>query len=82
MPARPAKFGNLEQILHPRVWAALGTLGIKEGGLFEHQVEAITTLLKGDNVTVCTSTASGKSLCYLVPIIQVHTTSLHCASEE
>lgn len=71
MPARPAKYSSLPQPLHPRVWVALGALGIREGGLFAHQVEAISTLLRGENVTVCTSTASGKSLCYLVPIIQV-----------
>ena len=73
MPAVPAQYGTLREPLHPRVWAALGALGIKDGGLFEHQVDAISTLLRGENVTVCTATASGKSLCYLVPIIQVRT---------
>lgn len=32
--------------------------------------QAIDALLQGSNVVVCTSTASGKSVCYTVPILE------------
>ena len=50
---------------------ALRARGIAPGGLFSHQTEAIDALLQRRHVAVCTSTASGKSLCYNVPILQV-----------
>ena len=37
--------------------------------LYRHQVEAIEAIVAGHHVMVATSTASGKSLCYLVPIV-------------
>ena len=38
--------------------------------LYSHQAEAIDAVRDGENVLVVTGTASGKSLCYLVPIIE------------
>jgi ATP-dependent helicase YprA (DUF1998 family) len=71
MAPRVAEYQELRHSLHACVWAALQVLGVRQGRLFSHQVEAISTLLDGRHVSVCTSTASGKSLCYLVPILQV-----------
>lgn len=41
--------------------------GIKR--LFSHQVKAIEAVLRGENVVIATGTASGKSLCYLIPTL-------------
>jgi len=38
--------------------------------LYSHQVEAIQHMLGGKSCVVSTSTASGKSLCYLVPLFE------------
>lgn len=45
----------------------LGRWGIQR--LFSHQVKAIEAILRGENVVIATGTASGKSLCYLIPTI-------------
>lgn len=38
--------------------------------LYRHQAEAVKYLSLGKSVVICTSTASGKSLCYLIPIFR------------
>ncbi|MFP3903839.1 MAG: DEAD/DEAH box helicase, partial [Armatimonadota bacterium] len=38
--------------------------------LYTHQVEGIDAALDGQNTCIVTSTASGKTLCYLVPVAQ------------
>ena len=68
---RAARCGTLKATLAPPVWRALASKGIGPGKLFAHQTEAIDALLRREHVAVCTSTASGKSLCYNVPILQV-----------
>lgn len=80
LPARAARCGVLPFELHPPVRAALGRLGITPPQLFCHQVEAIVALLQQRHVAVCTSTASGKSLCYVVPILQVRMHARHACS--
>jgi DEAD/DEAH box helicase domain-containing protein len=47
---------------------ALGTRGISN--LFTHQVAAITAVSQQKNVIVATATASGKSVCYTIPVFQ------------
>ena len=38
--------------------------------LYTHQAEAINAALAGQNVVVATSTASGKTLCFNVPVLE------------
>jgi DEAD/DEAH box helicase domain-containing protein len=38
--------------------------------LYTHQVEAITALRRHENVVVVTATASGKTLCYNLPVLE------------
>lgn len=38
--------------------------------LYAHQVKALQCINKGENVVISTGTASGKSLCYQIPIIE------------
>lgn len=47
----------------------LQTFGIKE--LYEHQAEAINELFNSNDVCVVSSTASGKSLVYLLPMLKI-----------
>lgn len=45
--------------------------------LYEHQAQAVTHALAGRDVLVTTSTSSGKSLCYNVPVLQACLTEPH-----
>ena len=38
--------------------------------LYSHQARAFETVAKGENVVVVTPTASGKTLCYNLPVLQ------------
>ncbi len=55
----------LSQELHPGLVHRLPFL---DGGLWSHQASAIDHVLRGESVVVATGTASGKSLCYQVPL--------------
>jgi superfamily II DNA/RNA helicase len=49
--------------------AALFRLGGKPLSLYKHQVEAITTASRQDSYVLTTGTGSGKSLAYIIPIV-------------
>ena len=68
MPVREPRFASVEGDLHPTVTDALRQLGIER--LYTHQAEALTALRGGAHVTVVTSTASGKTLCYQIPTLE------------
>ncbi len=67
LPARPASYVPMPGGLHHRVGEGLRRRGI--GDLYTHQAEAVGLALSGHSVAVVTPTASGKSLCYLLPIL-------------
>ncbi len=69
-PARPARFAD-DLALSEATRATLAALGVER--LYAHQAEAIGALAAGRDVLLCTGTASGKSLAYLVPIIETLT---------
>jgi len=64
---RPARFGDWPDDIDPRLTAALRKRGIERP--FTHQARAIRNALAGTNSVVVTPTASGKTLCYNVPVI-------------
>ncbi|CAD7696372.1 unnamed protein product [Ostreobium quekettii] len=68
MPARSAVFAKTRTRLSDHVLQALEAQGVRR--LFSHQSQAIDAATTGDHVVVSTSTASGKSLCYNIPILQ------------
>ena len=68
LPERPPVFQALAGGLPAAVAAALARAGITE--LYAHQAEAIERVRAGDNVVIVTGTASGKTLCYTVPLIE------------
>ena len=67
-PARPARHLPFPATLHPRLQAALRRRGIEQ--LFAHQAEAVDLAAAGRDLVVATPTASGKSLCYNLPVLQ------------
>jgi DEAD/DEAH box helicase domain-containing protein len=66
--ARPACFGETREPLVACLRAALAQRGIER--LYTHQAQAIDRAREGKDVLVVTGTASGKSLCYVVPIVE------------
>ena len=67
LPPREAVAREPETPLHPALVARLEELG--QWPLYAHQAEAIEAVLGGENVVVSTPTASGKSLCFQVPVL-------------
>ncbi|HZT40788.1 MAG TPA: DEAD/DEAH box helicase [Chthonomonadaceae bacterium] len=67
IPARKARYGDLERPLHPDLQARLCAQGIAR--LYAHQAEAVNAAREGEHVTVVTATASGKTLCYNLPVL-------------
>jgi len=65
-PARGAQFEPVPETLQPVLQRALASRGI--GQLYSHQAAAIQAVEKGRNVAVVTPTASGKTLCYNLPV--------------
>ena len=68
IPSREAQFGELREPLDPRLREALRGQEVEQ--LYSHQATAIDNIRAGKNVVVVTSTASGKTLCYNVPILE------------
>jgi DEAD/DEAH box helicase domain-containing protein len=68
LPERPARHGELAEPLPESVTAALAHQGIER--LYTHQVQAVEALRGGLDTVVVTGTASGKSLCYHLPVLE------------
>jgi len=66
--AREARYQDLTQPPPPKLEAVLRPQGIER--FYTHQAEAIEAIRRGENVVVVTGTASGKTLCYNVPVIE------------
>ena len=67
LPSRKPSHGTLKKSLHPRLELALEKLGLLP--LYSHQAEAINHILEGKNVIISTPSASGKTLCYNLPVL-------------
>jgi len=64
---RMARHGSLSEPLHPDLQRRLDELGLSS--LYLHQARAIDAARAGGNVFVVTPSASGKTLCYNVPVL-------------
>lgn len=67
LPGRAAEFGELDTPLDGRLREALRRTGINR--FYSHQARAINAARQGENVITVTSTASGKTMCYNVPVL-------------
>ena len=68
LPPSRASYGELDEPLHPALDDALNEAGLLP--LYSHQAAAIGAALSGRNVVIVTPAASGKTLCYNVPVLQ------------
>ncbi len=62
------KYAEPNRSLSPSLLHGLHANGISQ--LYSHQAEAVDRIQSGENVVVVTPTASGKSLTYIVPLLE------------
>ncbi|ROS41590.1 DEAD/DEAH box helicase domain-containing protein [Amycolatopsis thermoflava] len=67
LPAREARHTEWPSWADPRVVTALRSSGVERP--WAHQSEAASLAFEGRHVVVSTGTASGKSLCYQLPVL-------------
>ena len=67
LEARPARYEPFPESLDRRAVETLCKKGITR--LYSHQRQAVDAALRGEDVVVVTPTASGKTLCYNLPVI-------------
>ena len=67
LPARAARYAPLPAGLEPQLVDALCRHGLTQ--LYIHQAQAVSAVLRGDDVAVVTGAASGKTLCYNLPVL-------------
>ncbi len=67
-PARPGEYLPFPAHLDPRLRAALQAQGVTQ--LYSHQAEAYERIRAGRHVVIVTPTASGKTLCYNLPVLE------------
>ncbi|HTT33599.1 MAG TPA: DEAD/DEAH box helicase [Methylomirabilota bacterium] len=66
-PAREAQWADFPVWVRPELAAAYTRKGIRR--LYTHQAEAAEAVHAGKNVVIVTPTASGKTLCYNLPVL-------------
>ncbi|MTI66638.1 MAG: DEAD/DEAH box helicase [Firmicutes bacterium] len=67
IPKREGKYKPYPKGINKNIIKALERKGIDK--LYSHQYDAIKESLKGNNTVIVTPTASGKTLCYNIPIL-------------
>ena len=68
IPASDARFAPLPDDLRPELARALAARGMER--LYSHQADAYNAVRRGRHLVVVTPTASGKTLCYNLPVLQ------------
>ena len=68
IPARAAQFATMPAGVGPALAEALGRRGVEK--LYSHQAEAFEAALARRHLVIVTPTASGKTLCYNLPVVQ------------
>ncbi len=66
-PAREAQWAEFPAWVHPELASAYAAKGIRR--LYTHQADAAEAVHAGKNVVIVTPTASGKTLCYNLPVL-------------
>ncbi|MEH7373429.1 DEAD/DEAH box helicase [Neobacillus drentensis] len=65
---KPAQTVPMPRDLHPILKSALKSKGIEQ--LYTHQKSAYEKIIEGKSIVAVTPTASGKTLCYNLPVLQ------------
>src|SRR5690242_7073738 len=68
-PATAGEFRDVPESIHPKLREMLERRGVAR--LYSHQAEAFEQCEAGRNVVVVTPTASGKTLCYNLPVLNL-----------
>src|SRR4051812_39761682 len=68
-PASDGVYSEIPAQVDPRLRATLEKRGIER--LYSHQADAFNQIQSGKNVVVVTPTASGKTLCYNLPVLNL-----------
>ncbi|WP_438445783.1 DEAD/DEAH box helicase [Gorillibacterium sp. sgz5001074] len=68
IPPREAQYAPFPQEMNPKLQEALRSRGIRQ--LYVHQADAFRTASSGSHVVAVTPTASGKTFCYNLPVLQ------------
>ncbi len=68
IPARAARYAELSEPLPAVVQQMLEAKGYQR--LYTHQAQAVEAAQRGEDVVIVTGTASGKTLCYTIPILE------------
>jgi DEAD/DEAH box helicase domain-containing protein len=63
----PGQYAPFPDSIDPRLREALGRRGVSQ--LYSHQAEAFQHVAAGRHIVVTTPTASGKTLCYNLPVL-------------
>ena len=66
-PARAGEYAPFPETLNPKLREVLAARGIEK--LYTHQALACEKVRSGENVVIVTPTASGKTLCYNLPVL-------------
>jgi DEAD/DEAH box helicase domain-containing protein len=66
-PAREAQWANFPEWVNANLVSAYAAKGIRR--LYTHQAAAAETVHAGKNIVIVTPTASGKTLCYNLPVL-------------
>ena len=69
IPARPARTAPWPVDVDPRLIAAVRDQGIERA--YTHQAQAVEATLAGEHVVLATTTASGKTMAYNLPVFHV-----------
>ena len=64
---KAARYADFPDNINPKLIDTLKGKGISQ--LYTHQSEAIQAIIDGENVVIVTPTASGKTLCYNLPVL-------------
>ncbi len=65
---KAARYAPFPEGVDPRLLEVLGRKGIHQ--LYTHQAQAVDAIMQGKDTVVVTPTASGKTLCYNLPVLQ------------
>lgn len=68
-PIKPLLYGDLEFPLSDEIWHALSASRNIEN-FYSHQAQLLNAINNGENVIISTSTSSGKSLIYQLPVLK------------
>jgi DEAD/DEAH box helicase domain-containing protein len=68
LEAQAPRYAPLPEELGPALTGALAQRGIE--ALYSHQADAVRAALTGRHVVIATPTASGKSLCFHLPVLK------------